>query len=138
MYQPGELRVVTYKNGTEWATATKCTAGTAAQLRVSADRTGIAADGLDLSFIKVEVLDKDGNTVPEASNDITFNVEGAGELVATDNGNPADFTAFPEKTRKAFSGLALGIVKGSGGAGTIKVTASASGLQAGEVTVTTS
>ncbi|KAF1961085.1 glycoside hydrolase family 2 sugar binding protein [Byssothecium circinans] len=110
VYEPGELRVVTYKNGTEWANATKRTVGPAASLRVSADRTSIAADGLDLSFVKVEVLDKDENMVPEASNSITFAVEGAGELVATDNGFPADFTPFPEKTRNAFNGLALGII----------------------------
>ncbi|KAF2640827.1 glycoside hydrolase [Massarina eburnea CBS 473.64] len=137
VYEPGELRVVTYKNGTEWASASKRTVGLAAKLRVSADRTDIAADGLDLSFVKVEVLDKDGHVVPEASNSITFDVEGVGKLVATDNGDPADFTAFPERTRKAFSGLVLGIIKGTGVAGSIKVTASAPGLQSGEATVQT-
>ncbi|KAF2250550.1 glycoside hydrolase family 2 protein [Trematosphaeria pertusa] len=136
VYAPGELHVVTYKNGTEWADATVKTAGPAASLRLAADRTSITADGDDLSFITAVVLDAEGNVVPMADNEITFDVSGAGELVATDNGDPADFTAFPSPQRKAFSGLALAIVRGkAGAAGSMTVTASAEGLEAGTVAV---
>jgi beta-galactosidase len=74
-------------------------------------------------------LDKDGLLVPRADNQITFGITGPGEIVATDNGDPADLVAFPSKERNAFSGLALVIVRGKAGLrGKIKVTAKSSGL----------
>ncbi|KAF2123202.1 glycoside hydrolase superfamily [Lophiotrema nucula] len=138
VYSPGELHVITYNNGIEWASDAVRTVGAASRLHISADRTTIDADGKDLSFISIEVLDADGNIVPEANNEITFTVEGAGELVATDNGDPADFTSFPSNVRKAFSGKALAIVKGSAGQpGPLTVTATAEGLSSSNVVVET-
>jgi beta-galactosidase len=134
-YTPGQLKVVAYKEGKEWANATVNTAGSAAKLRLTADRSTITGDGLDLSFIKAEVLDKDGNFVPQSANSIIFAVSG-GELVATDNGAPDDMTPFPSKERKAFNGLALAIVRSkAGSAGPIKVSASGNGLAGAEVTI---
>ncbi|KAI2619940.1 glycoside hydrolase family 2 protein [Hypoxylon sp. NC1633] len=136
-YQPGELHVVTYKNGVEWAQDTVKTAGQAAGLSITADRTAISGDGLDLSFITVAVVDASGTTVPEASTAITFSISGPAVIVSTDNGNPADFTAFPSLTRNAYSGLALAVVRSEpGGTGQITVRAQASGLQAAEVVLT--
>lgn len=111
IYQAGELHVVTYKNGTKWAEDTVRTSGAAAKLEISADRTKIQPDGLDLSFITVKVLDNEGNMVPEASNKVVFSVTGAGEVVATDNGDPTDFTSFGSSERKAFKGFVLAIVR---------------------------
>jgi beta-galactosidase len=126
--------VVTYKGGREWARAERRTVGQAKGLSVSADRTDIRGDGYDLSFVTVAVVDGNGDTVPRADNAITFSVEGPGMIVSTDNGNPADFTVFPSPTRKAFSGLALAVVRAKKGAsGQITVTASASGLGAAKV-----
>lgn len=137
VYQPGELRVVTYKKGSEWATESVITAGEAAQLHISPDRAAIKADGLDLSFVTVKVTDSKGNVVPEADNAVTFSVSGPGEIVATDNGDQTDLVAFPSTTRKAFSGLALAIVRARpGGAGRITVTATAKGLRSGRTVVT--
>ncbi|RYP13559.1 hypothetical protein DL765_006824 [Monosporascus sp. GIB2] len=133
-YEPGELRVVTYKDGAEWAVDTKRTVGDAAKLTMTADRTTISADGHDLSFISVAVVDENGDTVPEASDSITFSISGPGEIVSTDNGNPGDFTEFPSLTRKAFSGLALAIVRSEDGAsGEITVSAKADGLEGAQV-----
>jgi beta-galactosidase len=135
-YEAGNVRAVGYMNGTAWANATVETAGAATQLSLTADRTSITADGLDLSYITVEVKDSKGNVVPEADNAITFTVSGGADIVATDNGNPYDFTVFPSKERKAFSGLALAIVRANAGvSGSIKVTASAQGLRSAEVTL---
>jgi beta-galactosidase len=104
--------------------------GKAMQLRLTADRTAIKADGYDLSFITCAVLDGNGNVVPQANNNITFSLSGPGEVVATGNGDPADMTPFPSKTRKTFSGLALVIVKAKPGAsGGITVTAMGDGLK---------
>lgn len=110
-YQPGELKVVSYKKGKFWATETVRTAGEPAKLQLTADRIKIKADGSDLSFITVKVLDKDGNLVPEANNKISFSISGPAEIVATDNGDPSDLVAFPSKERKTFSGMALVIVR---------------------------
>ncbi|RWA09182.1 hypothetical protein EKO27_g5924 [Xylaria grammica] len=138
VYAPGELRVVTYKNGKVWAKASVQTVGNASRLRLAADRSSIRADGDDLAYITVEVVDSKGRVVPNASNEITFDVAGAGELVATDNGDPADFTVFPSKQRKAYSGLALAIVRAKAGKrGPIIITASGANLKTAQVVVKT-
>jgi beta-galactosidase len=136
-YQPGELRVVTYKNGVQWAVDTKKTVGDAARLNLTADRTTIKGDGYDLSFITVAVVDSNGDTVPGANNNsITFSISGPGQIVSTDNGDPTDMTAFPSLTRKVFSGLALAIVRANAGAsGKITLSAATTGLSGAQVTL---
>jgi beta-galactosidase len=137
-YSAGSIRAVAYKNGKEWASETRKTAGAAASLNVTADRTTITGDGQDLSFITVAVVDAAGNSVPQASNSITFSVtSGPGKIVSTDNGDPTDKTAFPSLTRKAFSGLALAIVRSEPGAkGPIVIEAKSNSLAGGRVVVT--
>ncbi len=135
-YQPGTLHVVTYKNGEQWATDTVYTTDKPAQLQLSADRSVIHADGTDLSFITVRILDKDGHFTAFADNRIEFTISGPGEIVATDNGNPADLEAFPSTGRNAFSGLALVIVKAKKGAsGTITIEATSKELKADKIVV---
>ncbi|ORY58446.1 glycoside hydrolase superfamily [Pseudomassariella vexata] len=131
VYVPGELRVVTYKDGEELANATARTAGDATALRITADRTQIQNDGYDLAYITVEVVDGDGNVVPRANNTIRFSVvDGDGEVAATDNGDPADFTVFHSTERKVFSGLALAIIRAvAGGSGTVTVEAASESLE---------
>ncbi|GJC96760.1 beta galactosidase [Colletotrichum higginsianum] len=137
-YAPGEVRVATYKDGAAWAEETVRTVGDAAELRASADRTAIRADGLDLAFVTVEVRDAAGDLVRFAADAVTFSVSGPGRIVATDNGDPADLVAFPSLERRAFSGLVLAIVRSEEGvAGEIRVTASGEGLKSAEVVVTT-
>jgi beta-galactosidase len=136
-YQPGVLRVVTYKNGKVWASDTMQTAGDAAKLELKADRNSISANGTDLSFITLRIVDSKGIPAPQANNRINFSVSGPGEFVATDNGNAADMTAFPSKERNAFSGLALVIIRAKAKSpGVITVTATAEGLTAAKVVVT--
>lgn len=136
-YAPGDLHVITYKDGAVWAEETVKTAGAAAKLVLTADRTAIIGDGRDLSFVTVTVVDADGTTVPEATDAITFAVSGPAEIVSTDNGNPADFTEFPSLTRDAFGGLALAVVRSeTGAAGEITVTAQAEGLEGAEIVLT--
>src|SRR5262249_26462350 len=109
VYQPGELRVVAYKDGAMWATDSVRTAGAASQLLLPPDRSTIASDGSDLSFVTLSVADQDGQHVPQSMNPIHFAVSGPGEIVATDNGDATDKTVFPSADRKAFNGLALAI-----------------------------
>lgn len=128
-YTPGELKVIAHKNGKVWAQDIVRTTGEAAQLMIHADRKQIAADGSDLSFITVAVTDKNGLLVPNATNKVMFQIEGPGEIVATDNGDPANLVSFASKEREAYSGLVLAIVRSQKGKpGTIKITASSEAL----------
>ena len=129
VYQPGELKAIASKNGKPWAMDAVKTTGAAEKLLLSADRSRIAADGKDLSFITVTVADKDGLTVPRSKNHIRFSVEGAGEIVATDNGDATSFESFQAPERNAYNGLALVIIRAKSGVpGPIKINASADGL----------
>lgn len=137
VYAPGEVHVVTYKNGTEWATSSVHTTGAATTIRLTADHKEIMADGEDLSFVALELVDGNGDLVRDANDHVTFSISGPGEIVATDNGFEADFTPFPSLERDAFNGLALAIVRPNRGEkGAITVTASAAGLVAGSVEIT--
>lgn len=138
VYQPGTLKVVAYKNGKKWATDEMKTAGEPARLKLEPDRNEIGADGRDLSFVTVTVTDKTGLAVSRANNQIHFDIEGPGEIVATDNGDPTSFESFQSHDRKAFNGLCLVIVRGNPGQpGKIKLTAEADGLKIGTASIET-
>jgi beta-galactosidase len=136
-YKPGELQAVAYKNGKKWAEKIIRTTGVPAVLNAKADRNIVKANGSDLSFIRIQIDDAEGNFVANAMNTIKFSVEGPGEIIATDNGDPSDLSSFSSHERKAFSGLALVIVRSiKGEAGSIKVFATSDGLQSAEVELT--
>jgi beta-galactosidase len=135
-YEPGEISVVAYKDGKEWARSSVRTAGDAAALQASADRAEIGNDGHDLSFVTVKITDKDGLLSPRAKQRVRFTVEGPGELIATDNGDATSFESFQSPERAAFNGLVLAIIRAKPGAkGAITIRATADGLQGGVVTI---
>ena len=113
------------------------TTGDEAKLDAEADRTEIAADGKDLSYITVDITDKDGNIVPDADNNVKFTVEGDGKLVGVDNGKQDDHQSYQDNNRDAFSGSLVAIVQSTKTAGEFTVTASAEGLESAAVTVKT-
>lgn len=136
VYEPGKLEVVVYKGGKKWATDTVETTEGPASLNAEADRTKIASKE-DLSFITVRVVDKKGRVVPDADDLIRFSVEGPGEIVATDNGDPTSMVSFKSHEREAFNGLCLVIVKAkSGETGKFTVNATGEGLKPTKVMVT--
>jgi beta-galactosidase len=138
VYQPGTIKVVAYKNGKVWATDEVKTAGQAAKLKVTPDRETIAADGKDLSFVTIAVTDKSGLMAPAAKDRIHFEIQGPGEIVATDNGDATSFESFHSHDRNAFNGLCLVIVRGKAGQpGKIKITATADGLKTGTASINT-
>ncbi len=138
VYQPGELRVVAYKNGKQWATDTVKTTGAASKLALKPDRATITGDGHDLSFVTLTVQDAAGLMDPRARNLIHFSISGPGEIVATDNGDATDMDIFSKPERKAFNGLALAIIKAKRGqTGTITVTAKSEGLADATTTIRT-
>jgi beta-galactosidase len=136
VYQPGELKVVAYQNGKRWATDTMKTAGPAARIDLSADRTRIQADGEDLSFITVTITDKAGLLVPRSRNRVRFRLEGPGEIVATDNGDPISHEPFQQHHRAAFNGMCLVVVRSRAEApGAIQLKAESDALKGAEVTI---
>jgi len=135
-YEPGTVKVIAYKDGKEWSKAEIQTAGKAEKLQMEADRATIDGGRSELVFVSVKVTDKKGTLVPQSDALIDFSVEGAGEIVSTDNGNAIDFTSFQSHSRKAYNGMALVIVKAKKGEqGAIRIKASSKGLKVASVNV---
>lgn len=129
-YESGELKVVTYKNGKVWAEEIVQTTDKAAKLIATVDRSVINADGEDLAFVTVKITDKNGLMVPNANNKVQFSLEGSGEIIATDNGNPADLVSFSSDERQAYYGLLLAIVRGRKGVSeTLQLKVKSEGLE---------
>jgi len=136
-YEPGTLKAISRKNGKTVLTREIHTAGAPAKIELVADRSQIKADGKDLSFVTVKILDKDGNVVPNADNKVSFKINGEGFIASVDNGDPVSHDPFKADYRKAFHGLALAIVQAKEKAGTITFTASADGLQSSTLVLKT-
>lgn len=134
-FEPGTIKAVSRKAGKTVAEQVINTAGEPAQIRLTPDRATIAADGNDLSFVTVEILDSDGNLCPTAVNEVTFTVEGAGQNEGVDNGNPISLERFKADSRKAMAGKALLIVRNNGKKGDINVKAVSPGLSDATVTL---
>jgi beta-galactosidase len=128
-YQPGVLKAISKKNGKAILTKEIRTSGAPARIQLIADRTKLKANGKDLSFITVTLLDKDGNLVSNADQLIQFSVTGAGFLAGTDNGFQADSLSLKSPKRKTWKGLALAIVQASRKKGNITVTVKTAGLK---------
>ncbi|MDO4764414.1 MAG: glycoside hydrolase family 2 TIM barrel-domain containing protein, partial [Eubacteriales bacterium] len=114
------------------------TTGQPAKLKATVKKTELTADGRDLAYVEIDVLDADGNIVPTAQNNVTVRVSGAGELAAMDNGKQSDVTKFNAGHREAFSGKVLAIVRSKRENGSINVNISASGLEGTNVTLNAS
>lgn len=132
----GTLRADCKRAGTVAATDTVKTAGAAAKIALSADRTSIHADGRDMVFITADIQDSSGIFVPTGNASISWSVSGPGSLVGLDNGDPTDTTSYKGTSRKAFNGKALAMVRATTSAGTITIKATASGLTADSISVT--
>lgn len=129
VFEPGRLEAVAYKNGIEIARKVVLTTGEPAAIRLTPDRTQLAATGEDLSYILVETIDKSGGPCPLADNPVRFKVEGPGEIAGVGNGNPLSLEPFQADYRKLFYGKAMLIVRTKAGeAGVIRVTAESRGL----------
>ncbi|MGA8502186.1 MAG: glycoside hydrolase family 2 TIM barrel-domain containing protein [Candidatus Sulfotelmatobacter sp.] len=137
LYEPGALKAVGTKDGNIFATAEVYTTGEPASIGMLSDRESIAADPSDVAHLTVHIMDEKGRVVPTADNEITFQIEGSGSLLATDNGNPASHEDYKSNRRKAFNGWCLAIVKSNGKTGEIQVKAASPALQAARVTIGT-
>ncbi len=135
-FEPGELVAVSRREGREVMRDTVRTASEPYALMLKADRNVIDADGQDLSYVTVQVVDKDGNPCPWADNQIYFDVKGAGKNAGVDNGSPISLEPFKADSRKAFYGKALLIVQSDGDPGEIHVKTTSPGLRESLLTIT--
>ena len=135
-YEIGTLKAVSTKAGKVIAEKVINTAGTPAKIFLSADRSIIKANGEDLSFVKVIIQDKEGNMVPKANNLLNFTLEGDAKIAALDNGLQTDLTPYSnKKSRTAFNGLALAIIKSNKKATIVRLTVSGEGLEPASIRI---
>lgn len=135
-YEPGTVKVVAYdENGKAVDEAEIHTAGKPHHIVLTADRDQLQADGKDLSFINVKIVDKDGNFCPNETRQIKFKVKGAGTFRAAANGNSVSLESFQEPQMKLFSGQLTAIIQSAEEAGTITFEASAPGVKSAKLTL---
>jgi len=128
-YQQGELKAVGVVNGKETEINTLKTAGETAKIKLSPDNTALKANGQDLIYITVQLTDAQGIPQPNAENQLTFEVTGAGTIVGVANANLKDTDPYTASRRKAWKGQALVIIKSKREKGTIQLKAISPGIQ---------
>ncbi|HIJ70497.1 MAG TPA: DUF4982 domain-containing protein [Planctomycetes bacterium] len=138
VYKPGSIKAVGYDdNGNVLCQKEIRTAGRPYRIELVADRETFTADGKDLCFVTVKVVDKEGHLCPEADNLVYFNIEGRGQVACVGNGNPISHESYQAKQRKAFHGLCLVVVRSTKHNGNISLTANSDGLKEGEILLLT-
>lgn len=134
-YEPGTLIAVSRKNGKTVLQREIHTAGSPYSIRLTPDRTRLRTNDDDLSFITVEIIDKEGNIVPDAANLVQFAVKGPASIAGVDNGSQTSMESFNAPQRSAFKGKCLVVIRAGNKKGAITVTASADGLKASAVSL---
>lgn len=134
-FAPGTLKAVGLKDGKEAETFTLVTAGPPAAIRLTPDCTALKADGQDLSFVRVEVLDREGRLQPNADQKIAFALSGPGTIAGLGNASLADSGCYQGTRCRAFHGRAQVVLRSTRQAGTLKLTANAAELAGAEVTI---
>ena len=104
---------------------------------MKADRASIQANGQDLSYIEVELLDQDGNRSVQAANLVNFDLEGPGEIVAVASSDPMSTESYQAPYRRSYQGRCLVVVKSTEQPGEIRLSASSEGLQAETINIQT-
>jgi beta-galactosidase len=134
-FAPGTLKAIGRTAGKEILTREIKTAGAPAKIVLEADRNVIAADGLDLSFVTVKVLDEEGTLAPRADNLINFEITGEGRIAGVDNGLQTSAEPFQANYRKAFNGLCLAVIQSAEKPGRITLKATSEGLQEAAIVI---
>ncbi len=134
-YEAGELLAVGYRAGIEVSRSELRTAGAPASIRLTADRSAVKAEFGDLSYVLVELLDAQGNLVPNATNEVFLTVSGAGCLLAVGSRNPVSEEPYTGNRRKFHEGWVMAVVRADGEKGEIVLAASADGIPASNLTI---
>lgn len=137
VYEPGTVEVVAYDaEGKEAARKTMTTTGKPYAVKLTLENDRIKADGEDIAFVRVQIVDREGRVVPTATNEVTFKASGAGHFHAAANGDATCIVPFQSPKQPAFSGQLTAIVQSGKSAGTITLRASAKGLKSDTIKVT--
>lgn len=128
-WAPGVIEARGYKDGRALPPVRRETAGPAARIELTADRSRLRGDGQDVAMLAVRLLDQRGRPAPRAADQITFEVEGPGRIIGVGNGDPTSHEPDRAATRKTFNGLAQAILQTDRASGDISVTASGPGLR---------
>lgn len=128
-YEPGSVKVVARKDGKVVGEKEIQTAGEPKKIRLTPDRNTLNADGKDLSFVTVEIVDAEGNLCPLADNLVHFEVEGNLFITGVDNGSQTSMERFKDNKRKAFNGKCLVVLQNNGKTGAARLKAVAEGLE---------
>ncbi len=135
-YHPGTLTARAFDGEKEVGSSTLATAGKPVAIRLVADRTTIKADANDLSYVRAEIIDQNGNVVPSIDDlEITYRLTGNATLAGVGNGNRADLSSFQQNHKQAYQGVGLAIIRPKGQKGAVTLTATANGLKAGQVRI---
>lgn len=135
-YEPGEVKVVAYNaDGTVAGEKTMRTAGKPYALRLKSNVGRLKADGEDLAYVTVTVVDKQGVPVPTADNLVSFSVKGDGEFRATANGDPTSLRSFQKPEMDLFAGACTAIVQSGDKPGSLTLTVTSKGLQQASITL---
>lgn len=134
-YEPGVLKAVNLKGKKETVSAELRTAGTPALIRLTADRSRIKADKNDLSYVKIEMVDKDGQVIPDCAIPVHIKSTGKGSVIAAGNGSADDMSSFRSLQPKVYRGKAIAIVQPTTEKGMITLTVSAEGLPEAEISI---
>ncbi len=134
-WEAGELRVAGYSGGKPLKETSLHTALSASQIRLTADRSTIKADGQDLSYVTVELTDKNGIRHPKADNLVNFSISGPGKIIAVGNANPVSLESYQLPQRKAWQGRCLVVVKTEKTPGIIRLTAASKGMKTGIIDI---
>ena len=133
-YHKGYIQAVGYdENGKELCRQTRRSFGDAAKISLTPDKCELRADGSDLVFVEVCMLDSDGNIVENDRSRVNISVSGAGRLVGVDNGDSTDYGQYHESQRKLFGGRLMAIVAAKDCEGDVYVRASSEGLRDCEI-----
>lgn len=134
-YEPGELLAVSFRDGKESGRDVLYTAGEDVQMQVECEGTTLQADGEDLAFVTVKLVDENGVENLFAQKEITVTVEGAGTLQGFGNADPRAIGSYDDTTWKTFDGYVMAVVRAGKEAGTIKVRFDAEGCESREVEI---
>lgn len=133
-YQSGTLTARGFDNGKEVAFSTLKSTGKPVAIRLTPDRNKIKADKQDLCYVAVEIIDSEGNIVPNAEDfEINYTISENGRIVGVGNGNPVDVTSFQQPHKKVFHGRGLVIIQSVGKSGKIRLSAQSIGLSGASV-----
>jgi beta-galactosidase len=135
-YEAGVLKAIGRKGGKVVVEEERVTTGPPNAIRLTVDRNSINAGERDVAHLKIEIIDSKGLMVPDAQSKMQVTVDGNGNLIGLDNGNPRDHTSMKSSTRQAFNGLALAVIQAGSQAGKINVKVSSPGLKDSSIEIT--